>query len=170
MQPRCCTNRKLAHACVGTCFAGVCGDSKGPIGSCLRGTPGQGRLVSMNTTVSSALRASLRVYKMQKTACTCCHLFLLLFVSLQMVLWQLPESCNRMLRKHFRCSTAGALCLGFEVFGFGYPDIWGGPPRAQISGLGDHSKCISPIPQNSLQFQNFADFDEFCGIGEMQVM
>ena len=37
-------------------------------------------------------------------------LVLQLFVSLQRVLWQLPESCNRMLRKHFRCSTAGALC------------------------------------------------------------
>ena len=39
-------------------------------------------------------------------------LVLQLFVSLQRVLWQLPESCNRMLRKHFRCSTAGALCPG----------------------------------------------------------
>ena len=37
------------------------------------------------------------------------QLVLQLFVSLQRVLWQLPESCNRLLRKHFRSSTAGAL-------------------------------------------------------------
>ena len=49
-----------------------------------------------------------------------------------------------------RLPTHGCgLGLGFGVFGFGYPDIWGGPPRPQISGVGDHITCIFPIPQNS---------------------
>ena len=45
--------------------------------------------------------------------------------------------------------------LGFEVSGSGYPDIWGGPPRTQISGLGDHIDCIFPIPQNSSRMLHF---------------
>ena len=65
------------------------------------------------------------------------QLVLQLFVSLQRVLWQLPESCNRLLRKHFRSSTAGALCFRSpdalsETPGQGCKYSWGGGSELAI--------------------------------------
>ena len=48
------------------------------------------------------------------------------------------------------------LGLGFHYLGLGLGTIWGGPPKYQLFGVGDHWKCIFPIPQNSSKYSFFA--------------
>ena len=64
-----CRSHKPACELVGTCFAGVCGDAKGPIGSCLRAASGRGRLGLTNSIVCSVLQASLGVATCFKGVC-----------------------------------------------------------------------------------------------------
>jgi hypothetical protein len=59
----------------------------------------------------------------------------------------------------FNCILRGAkrraryvFGFGFSLFGFGFGYYLGGPPKCQLFGVGDHWKCIFPIPQNSSKY------------------